>query len=296
MYDSSNALKCNLRVGFMSPAYLFSILLMANFLSGCISVISPQTANTLEPGQVSAYAALTTPVFYVQTSKKSESDSSSDSNSGSNSGSSRGDSMEALWIDVGTRYGLANGLDLGIEKTNLITRFDLKKRLFGSAEGFAMAIGAGVGSNNLAGFLNSKKAYYFIRTADLPIYLSKRVGKSSSLYSVLRYHYTQVQSGYTFVVPVIDLSSDSSSSSSNVSDMRESGSARNVAVSIGGVFGEPVGFFLELAMIKGMDKENNDATRPQIALGVTLLNSKSQQVPEKNTTGPNLKSGRKNKL
>ena len=145
----------------------------------------------------------------------------------------------------------------------------------------------------MAGFLNSKKANYFIRTADLPIYLSKRVGQSSSLYSVLRYHYTQVQSGYTS----IDLgSSDSSSSSSNASDKKESLSARNVAVSIGGVFGEPVGFFLELAMIKGMDKENNDATRPQIALGVTLLNSKSQQVPEKNTTVPNIKSGRKNKL
>jgi hypothetical protein len=265
--------------------HFFSIFITAYFLSGCISVISPQTANTLEPGQVSAYAALTTPVFYVQSSKKSEGDSSSDS--------SKGDAMELLWIDVGTRYGLADGLDLGVEKTNLITRFDLKKRLVGSADGFAMAIGAGVGSNNLAGFLNSKKANYFIRTADLPIYFSKRVGQSSSLYSVLRYHYTQVQSGYTS----LDFgSSDSSSSSSNASDEKESLSARNVAFSIGGVFGEPVGFFLELAMIKGMDKKSNDASRPQIALGITFLNSKSQQVPEKNTTGPNLKSGRKNRL
>lgn len=199
----------------------FCLVFSMYFFSGCISVISPQTANTLEPGQVSAYAALTMPVLYVQSSKKKEDDSNSDSDS------SKGDALEAIWIDVGTRYGLFDGLDLGIEKTNMITRFDLKKRMIGSREGFALAVGAGVGSNNLAGFVNSKKANYFIRTSDVPIYVSKKIGQTSSIYSVLRYHYTHIQVGY----PSINLgTSDSSeSSSSSATNLVESASEWNLA-------------------------------------------------------------------
>lgn len=239
--------------------------------NSCISVISPQTADTLEPGQMSAYAAITTIAPYSQSSKKSSSDDSDDSDSKNDT-----EIMDAFWIDVGTRYGISSNLDFGIEKTNLLTRFDIKRRIVGNGKGFSMAVGAGVGANNLSGFLNSKKSLYFIRTSDIPIHFSTRVGKSSSLYSVLRYHYTQIQSKYG---GIIANSSGSSSSDTTLGDQQTSFSARNASLSFGGVFGEPAGFFVEIAMIKGMDK-TNDASRPQIALGVSLLNSRASRSNE----------------
>ena len=246
--------------------YLVGLVVSALSLSACISAISPQTADTLAPGEMSGHVALSTPVTYYA----SKSESTDDSSSEEDEESSASDPMDLIWFDVGTRYGLSDNLDVGVEKTGLITRFDIKRRLLGNGKGVSMAIGAGVGSNNLAGFLNSEKSAFFMRTSDIPLYVSARIGESSSLYSTLRYHYTHIESR----PGSIDLSdSNDSSTSTETDDSQQSISARNVALSVGGIFGEPVGFFIEFAAIKGMDKEFNNATRPQLALGFTLRNS-----------------------
>jgi|688.fasta_scaffold43126_2 hypothetical protein len=258
-------------------------LLSIFFLNSCISVISPQTADTLAPGEMSAYVALTTPVMYY--ANKSDSSDTSDGGSDSedeDSDSSGGETMDALWFDVGTRYGLSDNLDFGVEKTGMITHFDFKRRLFGSGKGASMAIGAGLGSNNLSGFLNSSKSSFFIRTSDIPLYFSTRIGETSSFYSVLRYHYTHVESKSS-----LDLSGSTDSTTDTETDnAQKSISARNVALSLGGVFGEPVGFFIEIAAIKGMDKEGNNDTRPQIALGFTLRNSVPKSTTDTETIVP----------
>ena len=146
-----------------------------------------------------------------------------------------------------------------------------------------MAIGGGLGSNNLSGFLNSSKSSFFIRTSDLPLYFSTRIGETSSFYSTLRYHYTHIESKGSFL--------DSTSSSDSTTDTetdnsQKSVSARNLALSLGGVFGEPVGFFIEIAAVKGMDKEGNNQTRPQIALGVSLLNFNPKSSADEETVTP----------
>jgi len=111
---------------------ILSTLIALIFLNSCISVISPQTADTLAPGQMSAYVALTTPVTYYAAKDEStdESDTTSEEDDSSDS-----EGMDALWFDVGARYGLSDNLDFGVEKTGFITRFDFKRRLLGMARG-----------------------------------------------------------------------------------------------------------------------------------------------------------------
>jgi hypothetical protein len=248
---------------------ILDILISLLFLTSCISVISPQTADTLAPGEMSAYVALTTPVMYYANKSDSSDTSDGGDSEDEDSDSSGSETMDALWFDVGTRYGLSDNLDFGVEKTGMITHFDFKRRLFGSGKGTSLAIGAGLGSNNLSGFLNSSKSSFFIRTSDVPLYFSTRIGETSSFYSVLRYHYTHVESKSFLNLP----GSTDSTIDTETSDSQKSISARNVALSLGGVFGEPVGFFIEIAAIKGMGKDGNNDTRPQIALGFTLRNS-----------------------
>lgn len=258
---------------------ILGLLVSILFLTSCISVISPQTADTLAPGEMSAYVALTTPVMYY--ANKSDSSDTSDSED-EDTDSSGGEIMDDLWFDVGTRYGLSDNLDFGVEKTGMITHFDFKRRLFGSGKGTSLAIGAGLGANNLSGFFNSSKSSFFIRTSDVPLYFSTRIGETSSFYSVLRYHYTHVESKSSLNLN----DSTDSTTDTETDDSQKSISARNVALSLGGVFGEPVGFFIEIAAIKGMDKEGNNGTRPQIALGFTLRNSVPKSTTDTETIVP----------
>ena len=81
-------------------------------LTSCISVISPQTADPLAPGQMSAYVALTTPFTYYAT--KDDSTDESDTTSEEDDDSSSAEVMDSLWFDVGTRYGLSDNLDFGV--------------------------------------------------------------------------------------------------------------------------------------------------------------------------------------
>lgn len=146
-----------------------------------------------------------------------------------------------------------------------------------------MAIGAGLGSNNLSGFLNSSKSSFFIRTSDIPLYFSTKIGETSSFYSTLRYHYTHIESKGD----LLDSSSSSDSTTDTETDnSQKSVSARNLALSLGGVFGKPVGFFIEIAAIKGMDKEGNNQTRPQNALGVSLLNFNPKSSADEDIVTP----------
>lgn len=247
---------------------IVSIVIGSFWLNSCISVISPQTADTLPPGQMSGYIALSTPLTFAASKDTSSDESDNEDDSPSNF-----ELTDALSFDVGTRYGVSENLDFGAEKTGLITRFDFKRRVFGSEKGKAIAIGAGLGSNNLSGFLNSSKSGFFIRTSDIPIYFSTKIGEASSLYSILRYHYTHIESKGSFL-------NSSDSTESEDENSQSSSSARNLALSVGGVFGQPAGFFIEVATVKGMDKVQNNGTRVQIALGVSLLNSVTQAKTE----------------
>jgi hypothetical protein len=217
-------------------------------------------------------------MYYANKSDSSDTSDSEDEDSDS----SGGEIMDGLWFDVGTRYGLSDNLDFGVEKTGMITHFDFKRRLFGSGKGTSLAIGAGLGANNLSGFFNSSKSSFFIRTSDVPLYFSTRIGETSSFYSVLRYHYTHVESKSSLNLT----DSTDSTTDAETDNSQKSTSARNVALSLGGVFGEPVGFFIEIAAIKGMDKEGNNDTRPQIALGFTLRNSVPKSTTDTETIVP----------